>query len=356
MLLLGMAVWGIVTPDREYSEQEKRNLMQREEILKDTGKWGKKLGKNIESYLTDQFPKRDQFVTIRTMADISLGKREVNNVFIGKDHYLIDTFSSYDKKIWKRNLRKLKHFEKRLSKEKISSQVILVPAAVEILNKKLPAYACHCSQKKLIQEAKQEVPEVIDITNVLRKHASEQIYYRSDHHWTSEGAYYAYVQWKQTAGQKAAPLSGWKKETLCSNFKGTTWAKTSLPGKEYEDRITGYYHNKNRKVSYNGGNYVSSSIYEKKYLKGKDQYGVFFNSNQVLTTIPGGGKSGKLLLVKDSYANTFAQFVIDDYKEIQMIDMRFFRGDLASYVTSNHFDDVLVLYGCSGFATEEKRF
>lgn len=355
MLVFG-AVFETMTPDREYSEQEKRNLMQRSDILKNTDRMGKRFGDNVEEYLTDQFPKRDNIVTIKTMSDIIMGKREAGGVFIGKDNYLIDTFPEYDKKIFNKNLKNMAEFRKKLAENKIQCREMLVPASVEILSDKLPKYACHISQKKLISEAGQKVPGIIDITDVLKAHKNEQIYYKSDHHWTSMGAYYAYVEWKKSLGMRAKPLSSWKKEILCDDFKGTTWNKVSLPGTKYQDEIIGYYHNKKRRVSYNNDYYVADSIYENSYLKGKDKYGVFFNSNQVLTTIQGGGKKGKLLLVKDSYANTFAQFVIDDYKEVQMIDMRFFRGDLASYTISNKFDDVLVLYGCSGFATEEKRF
>ena len=356
LLLVFGAVFEIMTPDREYSEQEKRNLMQYSDILKNTDRMGKKFGDNVEKYLTDQYPKRDSIVTIKTAADILMGKREAGGVFIGKDNYLIDTFSEYDKKIFNKNIKNMAEFRKKLAENKISCRELLVPASVEIMSNKLPQFAFHVSQEKLISEVAKKVPGVIDITSVLKAHNDEQIYYKSDHHWTSVGAYYAYVQWKKSLGKKAAPLSSWKKEILCDDFKGTTWNKVSLPGTKYQDEIIGYYHNKKRRVSYNNDYYVANSIYENSYLKGKDKYGVFFNSNQVLTTIQGGGKKGKLLLIKDSYANTFAQFVIDDYKEVQMIDMRFFRGNLASYVTGNKFDDVLILYGCSGFATEEKRF
>ena len=188
LLLVFGAVFEIMTPDREYSEQEKRNLMQYSDILKNTDRMGKKFGDNVEKYLTDQYPKRDSIVTIKTAADILMGKREAGGVFIGKDNYLIDTFSEYDKKIFNKNIKNMAEFRKKLAENKISCRELLVPASVEIMSNKLPQFACHVSQEKLISEVAKKVPGVIDITSVLKAHNDEQIYYKSDHHWTSVGA------------------------------------------------------------------------------------------------------------------------------------------------------------------------
>ena len=79
-------------------------------------------------------------------------------------------------------------------------------------------------------------------------------------------------------------------------------------------------------MSYNNGQYETDSIYERKYLSGSDQYAVFLNSNQAQTVIEGSGKSGKLLLIKDSYGNTFSQFPVEDYAEVHVLDLRFFKG------------------------------
>ena len=79
-------------------------------------------------------------------------------------------------------------------------------------------------------------------------------------------------------------------------------------------------------MSYNNGQYETDSIYERKYLSGSDQYAVFLNSNQAQTVIEGSGKNGKLLLIKDSYGNTFSQFPVEDYAEVHVLDLRFFKG------------------------------
>ena len=94
------------------------------------------------------------------------------------------------------------------------------------------------------------------------------------------------------------------------------------------------------------------SIYERKYLSGSDQYAVFLNSNQAQTVIEGSGKSGKLLLIKDSYGNTFSQFPVEDYAEVHVLDLRFFKGDVAEYAKENSITDTLVLYGVQNFVKD----
>ena len=107
-----------------------------------------------------------------------------------------------------------------------------------------------------------------------------------------------------------------------------------------------------RHVSYNNGQYETDRIYERKYLSGNDQYAVFLNSNQAQTVIEGSGKSGKLLLIKDSYGNTFSQFPVEDYAEVHVIDLRFFNGDVVEYAKENSITDTLVLYGTQNFAKD----
>ena len=90
-------------------------------------------------------------------------------------------------------------------------------------------------------------------------------------------------------------------------------------------------------------------IYECKYLSSSDQYAAFLNSNQAQTVIEGSSKSGKLLLIKDSYGNIFSQFPVEDYAEVHVIDLRFFKGDVVEYAKENSITDTLVLYGTQNF-------
>ena len=301
----------------------------------------------LEKYLTDQVSLRDGWVTMKTYMELAIGKRESGGVYLCKDQYLMDKFTSYSKKQLAANAAALADLQEKLAAEGVSMNTILVHMAAQVLTDKLPAYAPAADYAAIFQVLTDAGVDTVNVWSTLAAHSGENIYYRTDHHWTSLGAYYAYCAWRgiePTAGE-------WTQEVLCDNFHGTTWNKVPLPSVPAEE-ITAWYQHPTRHVSYNNGQYETESIYERKYLSGNDQYAVFLNSNQAQTVIEGSGKSGKLLLIKDSYGNTFSQFPVEDYAEVHVLDLRFFKGDVAEYAKENGITDTLVLYGTQNFAKD----
>ena len=306
-----------------------------------------KFSDELEQYLTDQVPLRDDWVTLKIYLELAVGKRESGGVYIGRDKYLMDKFTSYSKKQLAANAAALAELQKKLAAEDISMDTILVPVAAQVLTDKLPAYAPVADYAAILEVLTDAGVDTVDMLTALAAHSGENIYYRTDHHWTSLGAYYAYCAWRGIEPN----ADEWTQEILCDNFHGTTWNKVPLPTVPAEE-ITAWYKHINRSVSYNNGQYETDSIYERKYLSGSDQYAVFLNSNQAQTVIEGSGKSGKLLLIKDSYGNTFSQFPVEDYAEVHVLDLRFFKGDVAEYAKENSITDTLVLYGVQNFVKD----
>ena len=346
LLLAVSALIGLLMPDRYYSEREKRTLTQKPKFTVADLISGK-FSDELEKYLTDQVPLRDNWVTMKTYMELAIGKRESGGVYICKGKYLMDKFTSYSKKQLAANAATLAELQEKLAAEGVSMNTILVPMAAQVLTEKLPAYAPVADYTAILQVLTDAGVDTTDVLSALAAHSSENIYYRTDHHWTSLGAYYAYCAWRgiePTAGE-------WTQEVLCDNFHGTTWNKVSLPSVPAEE-ITAWYQHPTRHVSYNNGQYETESIYERKYLSGSDQYAVFLNSNQAQTVIEGSGKSGKLLLIKDSYGNTFSQFPVEDYAEVHVIDLRFFNGDVVEYAKENGITDTLALYGTQNFVKD----
>lgn len=349
LLLAASTAAGIILPDKYYSENEKRTLKQFPEISSEKVFSGK-FGDEIEKYLADQFPARDNWVTLKTLSERALGKRESGGVFFAEDGYLIEAHKSLNTRQLTANVAAVKKLSARLSELNIPLDVMLVPTASEILADKLPAFAPNADQSSVIEYARKQGLNIIDVTAALSAHSDEYIFYKTDHHWTSLGAYYAYAEWVNSHDGECSPLSEWETETLCDNFRGTTYSKVNYPFAPY-DEITAFFKTKDHTVGYNGGSYVTDSIYERKYLDGSDQYGVFLNSNQADTIVHGNGK-GKLLIIKDSYANTFAQFTADDYEETHLIDMRFFKGSVTEYAKEHGITQALVLYNLPNFCED----
>ena len=349
LLLLAGTVAHLLLPDKFFSQQEKRTLAQRPEISWAAFSAGK-LGTEIETYLADQFPLRDGWVAVKTLADRLSGKQESGGVYFAEDDYLIEVHSEFDQAQLTQNLEALKTLQDLLDQEGVSMRVMLVPTAGWILSEKLPAFAPNADQQAVIDRANALGLRVTDVTPALREHRDESIFYKTDHHWTSLGAYYAWAAWMEARGEAPAPRSDWTREELTDRFRGTTYAKVNAPFAPY-DVIDAYYKKGNRQVSYNSGATVADSIYERKYLEGADQYAVFFNSNQADTVAEGDG-TGRLLILKDSYANCFAQFCVDDFAQTHLIDLRFFRGSVQKYVQEHEITEVLVLYNVPNFAAD----
>lgn len=348
LLLAVSALIGLLMPDRYYSEREKRTLMQKPKFTVANFISGE-FSDELEKYLTDQVPLRDGWVTMKTYMELAIGKRESVGVYICKDKYLMDKFTSYSKKQLVANAAALVDLQEKLAAEGISMNTILVPMAAQVLTDKLPAYAPVADYAAILQVLTDAGVDTTDVLSALVAHSSENIYYRTDHHWTSLGAYYAYCAWRGIEPN----VDEWTQEVLCDDFYGTTWNKVPLPTVPAEE-ITAWYKHINRSVSYNNGQYETDSIYERKYLSGSDQYAVFLNSNQAQTVIEGSGKSGKLLLIKDSYGNTFSQFPVEDYAEVHVLDLRFFKGDVTEYAKENGITDTLVLYGTQSFVKDTR--
>lgn len=348
LLLAVSALIGLLMPDRYYSEREKRTLTQMPKFTVANFISGE-FSDELEKYLTDQVPLRDGWVTMKTYMELAIGKRESVGVYICKDKYLMDKFTSYSKKQLVANAAALVDLQEKLAAEGISMNTILVPMAAQVLTDKLPAYAPVADYAAILQVLTDAGVDTTDVLSALVAHSSENIYYRTDHHWTSLGAYYAYCAWRGIEPN----VDEWTQEVLCDDFYGTTWNKVPLPTVPAEE-ITAWYKHINRSVSYNNGQYETDSIYERKYLSGSDQYAVFLNSNQAQTVIEGSGKSGKLLLIKDSYGNTFSQFPVEDYAEVHVLDLRFFKGDVTEYAKENGITDTLVLYGTQSFVKDTR--
>ncbi|MCR5322270.1 MAG: hypothetical protein K6E85_03230 [Lachnospiraceae bacterium] len=348
ILISGVAVH-LFTADKYYSENEKRTLKQFPKISWEQIRSGK-FGDEIEGYLADQFPGRDGWVTVKTLSEKLSGKKESGGVYFADDGYLIEIHKDFSNKQIVANIEAVKQLQDALVAKKIPLRVMLVPTAGDILSDKLPAYAPNANQQAVIEYAKKQGLNIVDVTAALAEHKTEYIFYKTDHHWTSLGSYYAYAEWMRDKGMTPDSISAWKKEQLCDNFRGTTYAKVNYPFAAY-DVIDAYYKAEKHRVDYNNGNYVADSIYERKFLDGTDQYAVFLNSNQSTTVVNGNG-NGKCLIIKDSYANCFAQFCIDDYEETHLIDMRFFRGSVEGYIKENGISEVLVLYNIPNFTSD----
>ena len=350
--------------DRLYSEAENRLLAGRPEFTVKSLLEGS-YSEAYETYVTDQFVSRDKWIAIKTYWDIFLQKKEISGVYLGTGGYLIEQHlpEDYTEESIKKKLGLLKDLVERWD-----AKVILVPTADNILADKLPVNAPCFDQKVFLTQAEQTIGKeyFVDVWSALAEHAREDIYYRTDHHWTSLGAYYGYQAWAEAMGEKPYPYDEEALESVTEDFLGTLHSKVNIKWKP--DAI--HYFPETAEwpvtVTYDFKT-VSHKLYEEKYLNTKNKYGFFLDDNHGFVEIDTGHHGGRtLFLIKDSYANCFVPFLLPHYDKIYILDLRYYHGRLFElmerYAPDVGLDmkpknaesedkelEVLVLYNCVHF-------
>lgn len=357
VLLLGLAGKEALSHQRTYSPVEKRELQTRPEISI-TKVLDGRFQKKYESYLRDQFPGRDHWVSFQTDMELFMGKNEIHNVYIGKNHYLLEHYTEkeFDPQQISKNLQALEKFVGK-AKQNADVHVMMVPTKSWVLREKLPAFAPHYKEQKFYDALQQKLEKedvLISVEPVLDAHKEEEIYYRTDHHWTTLGAWYAYEQYTKAVGGDFQRAQGKKKfRCISKDFYGTTYAKINYA--RQADKIEIYEPADKLRVVYNMGEKKTKTLYDFSFLKTADQYSVFTGGNQAVLEITGGIKNGKtLLLIKDSFANSILPFLAEDYEKLVVVDLRQLNvsGDRLLEMFSP--TDILILYNSAQFAQDKE--
>lgn len=358
LMMLGIiCLLNLVSGDKEYSEKENRMLQQRPQFTL-AGIESGRLMEQYESYLSDQFVGRNFWVSLKTRIDLLAGKRESNGVFKGKNHYLLEDIASPDQEQMAQNIEAIESFENKY--QDIPMYMMLVPNAANIESGKLPGFAVTEDQNQIFRNIQKELGDYInwvDVTKTLKKHKSEDIYYRTDHHWTTLGAFYAFQELASSMKLDTSKVSEWKSYAVTSEFNGTLSA-TSGYETGYEEPIYIYAPENIEDAPEVVVNYVNekkktATLYDSSKLEEKDKYAMFLGGNYPMIDIrTTADTTDRLLLIKDSYANCLVPFLVPYYREIIIIDPRYYYGDITEVMESNKITSVLFLYNGNTFVED----
>jgi hypothetical protein len=360
IVLLGGGIYSVVKPEQTFSKFENRYLAEqpkwnKEEFL--SGDWQM----DYENYLNDQFPMRDRWVDIKTWTDRVMLKQDSGDVFYGKDDYLIEKYAEadFDETMVEENIAFLTEFIKEMQQRYGEEHILamFVPGKGNAMPDKLPSFATAYNEQQTVNRITQQVGEqtVLDVTGALQQHQQEYIYYRTDHHWTTLGAWYAYEQWAEKLGETPIKKEKCEIEAVTDDFYGTTYFKvhTKVPADTIE-----LYHTpaeKQMKLRYNLSE-KKDSIYDREKLKEQDQYQIFFGGNQPIVEMEMEKKGkGTLLLLKDSYANCFVPFLANHYSKIIMMDIRYLNSSIYQFLAmyEDEITDVMTMYNVEKFLQEK---
>lgn len=291
-----------ITPDKSISQNENRNLKTKKDISFST------FQDDFEAYLSDQFIARDSIASARSVFAYAIGKRDINGTYICKDRLIQKiTNADIDETACVRYAEKIDILSNNLP-----TYVMYVPSAGVMLKSQLPRFADMYDYNRLFNELSSKMPNV----KIIRLNHID--YYLTDHHWNSNGSYSAYLQWCKAHGIAS---KSFKFYTASTDFKGTLYSKALLNNID-SDTIKAPIIDDDIEVMADG---QSIALYDFSALNTKDKYNFFQGGNHgVLTICNKNVNNGKrLLILKDSFANSFVPYIVGDYEKIVMLDERY---------------------------------
>ena len=346
LIVLGL-VLALVIPDREYSNTENRPLSKSAAFDRQSLIDGQ-TGRDLNAWFTDQFPGRDQFFHLDYLFRKALGQREIQDVFLGHDALLANP-EAVNGDLLNQTLASIDTFAQLNG---LNNYLMVAPSAATVQNQKLPSNAPVRDVNPQLDQINGSLPSgnAIDLRPVLGEHKEEYIFYKTDHHWTSDGAAYAAQALLGAMGIEMNPAD-FQKMPVSDSFQGTLASKTGSPFLTDDISIAVSNQNPRYYVTWADGT-KTGSIYNRAALNTKDQYQVFLGTNQSLIRIDTDADTTRtLLLFKDSYANSVIQYLLPYFSSITIIDPRYYYEDLELALGSDLFTDCAFLYSYDTFVT-----
>ena len=350
----GVAVISLLLPDKDFSPLENRYLQKPPKLALETLGSGKFM-EDAEDYVSDHIVGRDFWVAAKAWSERLSGKKESNGVYFGAQDTLINRVDTPSQAKLDKDMGYLDTLVGNMS---VPVYFGLIPSAAEIWKDRLPAGAPTADERAVIEQLYFSTgASTIDMYGALEAHSEEDLYYRTDHHWTSLGAFYGANAILEALDMEPLRLEDYPKTTVTNQFYGTSFSTSGvrwLP----PDSIDTYVPGDGVKVtSYFNGAPEEGSLYVDSKLEVKDKYSYFLGGNQALCVIETEHTDApSVLVVRDSYTDSLAPFLTERFSKIHLFDLRYNLTSIQSYVEEHDIDTVIVLYSFSNFASDDKLF
>lgn len=358
IFIYGMALWFLFSPKTDYSSSEKRYLQKFPDANVEKVLSGD-FGSEFETFFADQFPQRNTWVGLNAYTALAEGNNGASGVYNCKNGYLINKPVSTDNNLDK-NVGAVVDFAKKID---APTTVMLVPSTGYIADDVLPTFHDKYNDDEDISRISSTLSkEKIGFVDLRERFKSEykngsQLYYKTDHHWTTKGAYTGYQELCKALGITPIDDSTLKKDSY-PDFYGTTYSSSGFwltPPDNIEIWSNPKNSDKNISVKITEGANVktSGSMYFTDHLKEDDKYPVFIDGNHALTEITNtNAKNGTILLIKDSFSHSLAPFLAENYSKVVLVDLRYYKESVSQLVSTYNPEQVVVLYGIDNLATD----
>lgn len=343
-----MGLLYLALPKMDFSELEKRQLEGAPVLNWETLTSGE-FGADLETYMADHMPGRNFFVGLGAYYDLFTGQQSSKDIYLADGDRLVETPVAWDQAQVEKNLRYINALAETLGQ---TVDFILVPSAGFMAQDSIQGIHDSYYDDVFIRDIYSLTGDgvrTMDLTQVFQNR--EDLYYRTDHHWTSQGAYLAYRAYMDFVGRDYVQPEFFTVETF-DGFRGSTYSRSALWLTAAE--TIQLWHGSDLKVESSlTGKHDGVFYYDR--LQEADMYTVFLDGNQPLVRIVNENNAGKgkILVIRDSYANCIGPFLAESYEEVVMVDLRYYKNPVSQLVASEEFDNVLILYSIGNFMTDD---
>ena len=342
----------LLLPAQNFSEKEKRTLAEVPKVTWENILSGK-FGEDAETYLADHIPGRDMLVGISAYYDLLSNRQVTKDIYLAENDRLVEAPVKNDAQTIARNMRKINAFAETIGRP---VDMMIVPSAGFLYQDQVKGLKDPYCDDKIIENIYTQAGEYVtgfDITAVYQQAQDpDHLYYRTDHHWTSRGAYTAYRAYMQYKNRQYLPQDAFSVSSV-GGFFGSTYSRSGLwltKGEEVELWDSGTKFT----VTNAESDTVHDSVFYRERLEELDKYTVYLDGNHSLVRVqnPSAAGKGKLLVIRDSYENCLGTFLAEGYAEVVLVDLRYYKEPISELVKQEEFDDILVCYSLGNFMTD----
>ncbi len=350
--LAAVLVLFLTLPRQEFSEKEKRYLADTPRLTWQNLASGQ-FGEEIETYLADHVPGRDFFVGLSAYYDLLSNRQVTKEVYRAEGDRLVEPPVAWNPAAAQTNMNAINNFAETIGQ---SVDLMLVPSAGFCLEDTIEGLADPYNDSQIIRDIYALAGETVNTVDLIAAFTEAQdpgaLFYRTDHHWTSLGAYAAYKGYMEQLGRDYLIRDAFTVESY-DGFYGSNYSRSGLwltKGENVELWNAGG----NFTVTNGESEEVSNDLFYRQRLEELDKYTVYLDGNHSLVRIenPAGEGKGKLLVIRDSYANCLGTFLAHSYETVVLVDLRYYKNPISELVAAEDFTDVLVTYSLGNFMTD----
>lgn len=340
---------------QEISEQENR-LLAREPNFSWSSLYSGDAARESNLYVSDHFPARSAFVSAHALAELALGKREVNSVMLAKGGALCARKGRIEQETLSKNAEAITDFLLRERARGAKVCIGIIPDKADVFENRLPLFYTSENRKKLYSRTGELFPSISACNFAdLFCGRGDEVYYKSDHHWNGDGAYEAYLEICRALEITPFPRESFYFEEVCNDFYGTDAARFGLRTSRDVIKLPRFA---------GDGSFVRHTdqeekigFYEVEKLSGTDKYGVFLGGNTPIVSITLADRAQSvirptMLVFRDSYTSALSPYLARHFNLV-LCDSRYskdFACDIAERAQAKY---VLVLLGVDGIARSD---